>query len=94
MTERLDFVNSPVRSAPMEIWNMGIQLSIAETYDYTYSRSIQFSSITQEYTDFSNLVRHFFSPLALFAGHLFGLGVVSLVCSYIPGAYIFINIFL
>lgn len=34
-TEKLDFVNTKVDSAPIEIWNMGIQLSIAETYGYT-----------------------------------------------------------
>lgn len=34
-TEKLDFVNTTVASAPIEIWNMGIQLSIAETYGYT-----------------------------------------------------------
>lgn len=54
-TERLDLVNKTAGSAPIEIWNMGILLSVAETYDYT-PRSIQFSSITQEYTEFSNLV--------------------------------------
>lgn len=94
MTERLDFVNTSVRLAPMEIWKMGIQLSIAETYDYAHPWSINFSSIPQDYTDFANLVWHSFSPPALFAGHLFGLGVVSLVCSQIPGAHMFINIFL
>lgn len=47
-TGRLDLVNKTAGSAPIEIWNMGILLSVAETYDYT-PRSIQFSPITQEY---------------------------------------------
>lgn len=34
-TERFDFVNTPAGSAPIEIWNMGVQLSIVEMYDYT-----------------------------------------------------------
>lgn len=54
-TGSFDFANTTERSAPLEIWNMGIQLTIAETYDYTPDL-IQFSSLLQEYTDSRNLV--------------------------------------